>query len=211
MIVEDSGKTFIPVPPGMHLARCYRIIDLGTQKSEFEGNIKFLRKVKFMWEVHSESDDGTPTVTDKGEPMVISKDYTVSWGEKATLRIDLQSWRGKPFSEEEQRRFDLKNVLDKWCMLNIVHKPRQKGGVFANITTVNPVPKALRDAGVPDGYNKAEIFQISEPNMVMFEAFPDWLKKIISESPEWRAKEGKITKTEKDPGLEDLDDDIPFN
>lgn len=31
--VEDSGgKDFVPVPPGLHLARCYRIIDLGTQR-----------------------------------------------------------------------------------------------------------------------------------------------------------------------------------
>jgi hypothetical protein len=27
----------------------------------------------------------------------------------------LQSWRGKEFTEDEQKRFDLKSVLDKWC------------------------------------------------------------------------------------------------
>ena len=38
-IVENtsSGGDFKPVPAGLHLARCYRIIDLGTQRSEFDG------------------------------------------------------------------------------------------------------------------------------------------------------------------------------
>jgi len=31
--VENKGGDFESTPPGMHLARCYRIVDLGTQKS----------------------------------------------------------------------------------------------------------------------------------------------------------------------------------
>ena len=36
-IVEDtpSGGDFTPVPAGLHLARCYRIVDLGTQQTEY--------------------------------------------------------------------------------------------------------------------------------------------------------------------------------
>ena len=54
LIVEASESNFKPVPAGMHLARLYRIIDLGTQKSEYEGKVNFLHKVKFVWEVHGE-------------------------------------------------------------------------------------------------------------------------------------------------------------
>ena len=75
LVVENSGGgNFKPVSAGVHLARLYRIIDLGTQKSEFEGKTNFLHKVKFVWEVHSEDDEGAPLVTDKGEPMIITKD-----------------------------------------------------------------------------------------------------------------------------------------
>ena len=56
--VEDTGSTFTPVPTGMHLARCYRIIDLGTQKTEYEGNIDYKRKLKLVWEIHGEDDAG---------------------------------------------------------------------------------------------------------------------------------------------------------
>ena len=39
LIAKDSGGggNFTPVAPGMHLARCYRIVDMGTQKTDFQG------------------------------------------------------------------------------------------------------------------------------------------------------------------------------
>ena len=209
LIVEASESNFKPVPAGMHVARLYRIIDLGTQKSEYEGKVNFLHKVKFVWEVHGDDSDGTPMVTEKGEPMIITKDYTLSWGEKANLRKDLEAWRGKPFTEEEQRRFDIKTVLDKWCMLNVQHKPRQKGGVYANVTAVTPVPSAIKSMGLPKGHNKCEMFVISEPDMEMFSTFGDYLKKTIEASPEWQAHGNKPTKSTTS-GFDDIDDDLPF-
>ena len=212
LIVEASESNFKPVPAGMHLARLYRIIDLGTQKSEYEGKVNFLHKVKFVWEVHGEDSDGTPMVTDKGEPMIITKDYTLSWGEKANLRKDLEAWRGKPFTPEEQRRFDLKNVLDKWCMVNVQHKPRQKGGVYANVTAVTPVPSIIKSAGIPKGHNKCELFSISEPDMEMFDTFSDYLKQTIQASPEWQASQSRAQQGKPaNDGFDDLEDDIPFN
>lgn len=211
LVVENSGGgNFKPVSAGVHLARLYRIIDLGTQKSEFEGKTNFLHKVKFVWEVHSEDDEGAPLVTDKGEPMIITKDYTLSWGEKANLRKDLESWRGRPFTDEEQRRFDLKNVLDQWCMINVQHKPRQKGGVFANIVGVSPVPKLVKQNGLPKGHNRCEIFLVSNPDMEMFETFSDYLKQTIQASPEWRAPAKKESSKSTGSGFDDMDNDVPF-
>ena len=213
MIVEDTGGSFKPVPAGMHLARCYRIIDLGTQKTDFEGKVNYVRKLKLVWEIHGDDDEGNPIVTDKGEPMIITKDYTMSWGDKATLRKDLQSWRGKPFTEEEQKRFDLKTVLDKWCMVNVAHKPRKQGtGVYANVVAVTPVPAAIKTAGLPNGHNPPSLFQISEPDMELFNSFGDYLKKTIQASPEWQAyvKRSGGDASAGDSGFDDMDSDVPF-
>ena len=58
--VENTGN-FERCPSGMHLARCYRIVDLGTQKSEYLGTIKHLPKVMIQFEVHGEDENGKPT------------------------------------------------------------------------------------------------------------------------------------------------------
>ena len=63
---EGGNSNFIPVPTGMRLARCYRIIDLGTQESTYMGNVKQLHKVMFQFEVHSEDGEGNPTTIDHG-------------------------------------------------------------------------------------------------------------------------------------------------
>jgi hypothetical protein len=212
LFAESTGGSFKPVPAGVHLARCYRIIDLGTQKSEYEGKVNFLRKIKVVWEVHGTDEDGTPIVTDKGEPFIITKDYTLSWGEKANLRKDLEAWRGKPFSQDEQRRFDLKNVLDKFCMINVQHKPRRTGdGVYANVVSVTPVPAALK-ASMPKGFNPAQMFTLGEPDMDMFETFGDYLKEQIKQSPEWKALFASSPETKTSKGVDDDFDDqeIPF-
>jgi len=138
-LIVESGGDFEKCPPGMHLARCYRIIDLGTQKSEYMGQTKFLHKLMVGWEIHGMNDDGSAIKMKDGRPFSIFKNYTMSWSEKANLRLDLQSWRGKPFNAEEMRRFDLKTVLGVWCMLNIIERPgKDNNNVYSNVAGVTP-------------------------------------------------------------------------
>ena len=214
LIVEDKGGNFERCPTGMHLARCYRIVDLGTQKSEYMGQTKYLHKLMLGWEIHGMHDDGTPIKMNDGRPFGIFKNYTMSWSEKANLRLDLQSWRGRPFTQEEMRRFDLKNVLGAWCMLNVIERPGQDGKTYTNVAGVTPVPAMIKQNGMPAAVNKAELFNIAEPDMEMFASFSDNLKLKISSSPEWQKLQGKAPATQAAPaapaaaGFED--DDIPF-
>jgi hypothetical protein len=217
-IVEDTGggTDFLPVPPGSHLARCYRIIDLGTQRSEYMGEEKFLRKIMLGWELHGEAEDGSPLKTEKGDPMAIFKNYTLSWGEKANLRIDLQSWRGKPWSEGELKRFDVSAVLGQWCLLNVIQKPGKNQKIYANVSGVSPVPSIYKKAGFPEAVNELQLFRLADPDMVMFEKFSKGLKTKIESSPEWRSRnQFKPPPTPKpaaqpSSGFDDMDDDIPF-
>lgn len=211
--VEDKGGNFERCPSGMHLARCYRIIDLGTQKSEYMGQVKYLHKVMLGWEIHGTDDNGKPLKMNDGRPFGIFKNYTLSWSEKANLRLDLQSWRGRPFTQEEMRKFDLKNVLGAWCMLNVIERPGQDGKTYTNVNGVTPVPAIIKQNGLPEGVNKTELFNLTEPDMAMFESFSENLKTKIKASPEWQKLESKAAAPTPAPaatvGVEE-DDDIPF-
>lgn len=210
---DSGGGSFTPVAPGMHLARCYRIVDLGTQKSEFQGQIKHLQKVMMQFEVHGEDDNGSPMVTAKGEPMSISKNFTLSLAEKATLRKDLQAWRGREFTADELRGFELKNVLGAWCMLTVAKFTGNNGKEYTNIVSINPVPVAIKRSGPPEGFNKLAMFVIDNPDMDLFETFGNSLKEKIQATPEWRARNGGQTASKpasSGSGFDDMDDDIPF-
>lgn len=213
-IVEKKGGSFEQTPPGLHLARCYRIIDLGTQKSEYMGQVKYLRKIMFGWELHGVKEDGSPLKMSDGRPFAMFKNYTFSWSDKATLRNDLQSWRGRPFSTEEMEKFDLKNVLGAWCMLNVIERAGQDSQMYVNVANISPVPPVMKQAGFPEAVNKNEIFNLSEPDMAMFETFSDNLKKKIQNSPEWEklSKKAAPQAAQSTPAAETVveDDDIPF-
>ena len=190
LIAEDKGSSFERCPSGAHLARCYRIVDVGTQKSEYLGKIKYLHKVMLCWEIHGVNDDGTPIRMKDGRPFAIFKNYTLSWSDKANLRLDLQSWRGKPFTQEELRRFDLKTILGAWCMLNIIESDGQDGKTYSNVKGVTPVPAMIKQNGLPAPVNKNELFDIDDPDMEMFNGFYNALKKKIEASPEWQKRTG---------------------
>jgi len=110
---NNNTDNFISVSLGVHKARCVRMIDLGTQRSEYQGDVSWKRQVLISWEVPSE-------LTNSGEPKLISKFYTLSLHEKSNLGKDLTAWRGRAFTEIEKQEFDITALLGVPCMLNIV-------------------------------------------------------------------------------------------
>jgi len=211
--VENNFKDFERCPPGSHLARCYRIIDVGTQKSEFKGVVKNLRKIRFSWEIHGTNDEDMPILMEDGRPFSVMKEYTLSWASMSNLRIDLQSWRGKAFTDDEMEKFDLETVLGAWCMLNIIESKGKNGNTYSNVDGVSPIPSMLKNKK-PAAVNKNEIFNIADHDMEMFETFSDNLKKKIEASPEWtpqaKASPKSTPKSQPPQRMDEPDDDIPF-
>jgi hypothetical protein len=209
IVSASSSSNFVPVPSGTHLARCYRIIDLGTQKSEYQGEIKYQPKIMIQFEVHGEDAEGQPIATNKGEPMSISKNYTLSLHEKAGLRKDLQSWRGKEFTDQELKGFELKNLLGAWCMINVVRRAGRDGKDYTNIEGIMPVPAPIKKMGLPDGVTDTKIFSLREPDMELFKTFSDNMQFKIRSTPEWNQTVNEH-KSAPVGGMADMEDDIPF-
>jgi len=171
LIAKDSGGgDFQPAPPGTHIARCYAMIDLGTQTSKY-GEAP---KVFIRWELVDER-------MDNGEPFSIGKFYTVSLHEKATLRRDLEAWRGRPFTPEELAGFDLAKIVGHPCLLNIVEKPREVGGTTSVVGGVMALPKGTKATA---GTNGKVVFTLDTPDWTVYADLPEWLRKMIDGSAE---------------------------
>jgi len=203
MIISDTSKEFKIAPAGNHMARLYSVIDLGHQATEWAGETKIMHKVVLTWELHGEDEAGAPLKTDDGKPLIVSKRYTVSLGEQARLRQDLESWGNKKMTAEDRKKFDLKSLLDKFCMVNITHS---EDGKYANISGISPIPTALRNA-IPEGINPVVHFWLAEFDQAKYDALPKYYKEKITESSEWR---GQKAKDEAKPDNTIIDDDIPF-
>jgi len=106
-------------------------------------------------------------------------------------------------------------VLCVWAMNNAARALGKNGKEFTTIVSINPVPAAIKRAGLPEGFNKLGSFDIDNPNMDLFETFGNGLREKITSSPEWRARnvvqEQPVRKpTNTGSGFDDMDSDIPF-
>jgi hypothetical protein len=210
-IIASSGGSseFELAPAGNHVARCYRIVDMGSHKNSY-GNT--LRKILVSWELHGEDDEGNPLTMPDGKPLVISANYTLSLSEKATLRAVLESWRGKPFTLQELSGFDITAVLGHWCMVTIAHETSQKNQkTYANVKSVAPVPAVIKKNGLPEGVNKVCSLSLEQTtfDQALFDSLSDGIKKKIMESPEYK-KLGAPSKPAESKQLADIDEDVPF-
>ena len=101
-------------------------------------------------------------------------------------------------------------------MLNVIERAGQNGKTYSNVSGVTPVPAMIKQNGLPQAVNKNEMFNLTEPDMTLFETFSDHLKAKIEASPEWQKLMGKpaaeaTQKAQAVPAMDDDDDgDIPF-
>jgi hypothetical protein len=179
------------------------VVDLGQQKTSWQGVDSTKHQIYVRWQIPAERIEWTDAEGLKKEgPVVIGKTYTASLGDKANLRKDLQSWRGRAFSEAELKAFDVSKLLAVGAMISIVHNHKD-GKTYANIGAIGGLPRGMdtpKLEGEPTLYDP--------DNKLSFDRLPKWLREKI---------EAQIVPTGKadanDPDSwrnQELDDDCPF-
>lgn len=171
---SESAGDFETAPEGTHVARCLSIVDMGMQATSFtddSGKPKPPQhKVRIAFELCYEQDS-------KARPFVVSKQYTVSMHEKASLRKDLEAWRGRSFSKEELDAFDLAKLVEKPCMVTVKHKANADGSrTYANIAAISGIAKGMQEPPALQG--DPLVFTLGDPwNR---DLLPNWLADRIN-------------------------------
>ena len=138
----DSGN-FEPAPTGTYRAVCVDVVDLGVLDVTWQGKQKRQHKINVAWMLDEAREDG--------KPFMVFKRYTLSLHEKGTLRKDLESWRGRKFTRDEEMGFDVETVVGKSCIVGVTHV--EKGGtVYANVSSIAPLMKGMQAMPIPADY-----------------------------------------------------------
>ena len=116
IIAKSTGATQRTLAPtGNHLARCVKMVHIGTAEETIQGKVKKLNKVKLYWELPDETH--VFKEENGAEPFMVSKEYTLSQCLIVqTLRKDLESWRSKPFTEKQASR----SLILLFCLAYLV-------------------------------------------------------------------------------------------
>ncbi len=187
-IIAKKGADFELIPDESYAARCVQMVHLGRILNE-----KFNKtqdKVRLVWELP------THLVKDKDSkemPALISQDYTLSLGSKATLGKMLVSWKGKPLTTEELAGFDICVLVGAPCLLQVVHNVDKKDAskVYANVLAVQKLPKGME---CPKQVHESLIFGYEPFSQELFDRLSDYVKKMVMSSENFKelAASGKV-------------------
>lgn len=175
---DDTPRELVPV--GNHIARCFSVIDLGTHEESYQGGKpKEKRKFSIGWELNKKKSDGTP--------FFISKQMAHSGYETSTMFQLLTSWLG---GFPEGKFILSEKVINQPCMIQVVHEVSKKNGkTYAGISSVGSMPDGII---APELVTPITIFSLEpdEFEQDVFDALPEFLRKIIEISPEYKKIQG---------------------
>ncbi len=174
LVATDSGGgDFEKAPQGTHLARCVQVIDLGHQRTTWEGKERESHKILLGFELPTEHDS-------EGAPFLVWRRYTLSLGQASHLRRDLEAWRSRPFTSDELQGFDITTVLGVPCLLAITHNVNGDR-TYVDINSVMAPPKGQE---CPPQISQSVLFVIDNWDRSVFDTFSDRLKETIMSSRE---------------------------
>ena len=196
-------------------------IDKIDALDEYQGEPKKKNSLWVYFELPNELAVFNP---EKGEePYSVNIEYNHVPYETAKIMKHINSWRGKALSPQEIDDFDVSTLLEKPCMLTIVHNTSAANGkTYANIASISGMPKGIE---CPKQVNPTFTFDYNEnfDMATMDENIPQFLQDIMKQTPDWNEKMNEIpnalstskTTSVIPEDLEDLNppnklDDLPF-
>jgi hypothetical protein len=176
---SEATSKLEAIETGSHIATCVQMIHIGTVSDEFEGKPVKGNKVRITFELPGlmvKFKEDEPE-----QPRFISKEFTLSLGSKASLRKFLDTWRGKPFTEDEARAFDVTNLLGASCMLSIGSKTSAKGQAYNTIDSALALPK-----GIPAPEQITPTIEVNYDNISeTWKHVPKYLREKMELTPEF--------------------------
>lgn len=174
MRIKDKAKPKVPaIEPGVYMAVCVGVIDLGEQYSEMFKNYR--NEVQIVWEIPSE----TVEIDGETKPRQLSRTFSVATSRKANLRAIISSWNGKTYSDDEFGELDLFAQIGKPCMLNVV---LNDSGEYSNVDSVVPMPKGVP---APVSTTPPIRWDMDAWDDAVFQTLPEWARDKIKKSTQY--------------------------
>jgi hypothetical protein len=198
-----GGADFELVPAGLYVARCYRVLDLGTQTTNGMYGEKKQHQIMISWELL----DDEVKMSD-GRPYSVHKTYTASLHEKAKLRTDLEAWRNVRFTDKELEGFDISKIAGTYCQVQVTHSDDGKYANVQAIVSYKPQRDKEGNKVYPEAVNDTLVFDIDNPDSAVLDALSDNMKAKIMGAPEWEAgkkqpSDEPVGESETEPSYDD--------
>ena len=207
---NNQTKTDYLAPSGTHIARCYKMIHVGTRSYEYNGDPKTKNSIWFYFELPTEM--RTFDKENGEQPLSINIEYNLTFYEAAKLFQHVNTWRGKTLTPQEIDDFEIDSLIGEPCMLSVIHNVSSKNGkTYANITGVSAMPKGIE---APEQINESFIWDYDTNfSIEAFNEFHPFFQDMIKQTPEWDKKQNDLLESgllEKVISESNDSNDMPF-
>lgn len=167
-LIIKLGKYQSLPPAGLHIARCFAVIDCGKSNDQPS---HYLPQILFGWEL-------TDIFQDDGNPFIQLQRYGASLSVNSKLRVMLESWRGKPFTTDELNAgFSLENMLGTTCYLStrpmFNHQSQQR---WSEVSYITPLPPTIT---CPPLIHKPLLLEMDDVSEEVYQDLPEIIRKKI--------------------------------
>jgi len=178
IIVKSSPRKVLNT--GRYQGILRGIYDVGTHYSEKFG--KSSRRLVLSWEIVGQK-------LDDGSPYTMSKTFTYSLNQKATLREAAEAMLDRPLVEKEIREgVNIATLIGKNCELRIQQRETD-AGPSASIKGFLELPKSAKRYRPTDTC----VFRIG---MEIPEGTPQFIRDMITKSDEYKSRSSEGTVSE---------------
>jgi hypothetical protein len=204
IIAKNSGGDFKLVPEGSHPAVCDMVVDLGIQQG---GRFDPKHQVYLRWQIPGER----IKIDNEDKPAIIGRTFTLSLSDKSNLRPFLRTWRGRDFTSEEIRGFDITKLAGQPCLLSVTHREGNDGNTYADAAGAMKLPE-----GMPAPKAEGEVIVYDDEHLDAFDKLRPWLQDKIKNQLQSRDSgpapgSNHYTDGTRQAAFDtDLDDDVPF-
>ena len=172
MALKPEKKTSVPpLAEDVYCGVCYAVIDLGRQYSEKYK--KTSHRIMVIWEITGEMVE----IDGSMEPRVISKEYSLAWGDKSELKKLSDALFGNNAYTDDT--FEAKIILGKPCQLSVTVEEKDDGAKYNRLTNIIKLAKG-QTAHEPKELLYYEIGDDSTRDV--FEKIPLWVRDKIKKS-----------------------------
>jgi len=180
------------VPAGNHIARLFKIVNIGTVETPFKdeetGEPKVQPKVRLYFELplktRTYKQDGEEVTT----PHVIGKKYTLSLfkgKQVAKLRTVAEAMIGTALTDQEAENFDVESLLGLPCMVQVTHEKLKDGTEYATIANVASVPEGME---APGQVNASVVIDVNTASQEEIGALNEFIRAEIESSAEYKQR-----------------------
>jgi len=136
-VIARAGQDWEMPAEGLHSAVCCDVVDNGMVETQWG----IRHEVQLRWQLDE--------TTSEAKPMLIARKFTLSLAEKSALKPFLETWRGKKFSATELEGFDLEQLINANCQLQVLYAEKD-GRTYANVQAVFPLAKGAAKLAVSE-------------------------------------------------------------